>query len=112
MVFQTGVCMFDRLIRMDIGRLGMGARVLVSLFFFMQKTAYEMRISDWSSDVCSSDLFSLILYRHAHDVLIGGQQLVPDLQRRFETDRRLLLGKHDGRDVRRFAALVSRRRFG
>src|SRR3546814_6157832 len=28
----------------------------VSLFFFKQKTAYEMRISDWSSDVCSSDL--------------------------------------------------------
>src|SRR3546814_3960023 len=26
------------------------------LFFFMQKTAYDMRISDWSSDVCSSDL--------------------------------------------------------
>src|SRR3546814_5144790 len=26
--------------------------------FFKQKTAYEMRISDWSSDVCSSDLFS------------------------------------------------------
>src|SRR3546814_3331159 len=25
-------------------------------FFFKQKTAYEMRISDWSSDVCSSDL--------------------------------------------------------
>src|SRR3546814_7372281 len=28
----------------------------VCLFFFKQKTAYEMRISDWSSDVCSSDL--------------------------------------------------------
>src|SRR3546814_1326735 len=28
----------------------------VSFFFFKQKTAYEMRISDWSSDVCSSDL--------------------------------------------------------
>src|SRR3546814_5881368 len=28
----------------------------VWLFFFKQKTAYEMRISDWSSDVCSSDL--------------------------------------------------------
>src|SRR3546814_4150576 len=27
-------------------------------FFFKQKTAYEMRISDWSSDVCSSDLIS------------------------------------------------------
>src|SRR3546814_5020874 len=29
---------------------------LVFFFFFKQKTAYEMRISDWSSDVCSSDL--------------------------------------------------------
>src|SRR3546814_1560544 len=29
---------------------------LAVLFFFKQKTAYEMRISDWSSDVCSSDL--------------------------------------------------------
>src|SRR3546814_7791763 len=28
-----------------------------AVFFFKQKTAYEMRISDWSSDVCSSDLF-------------------------------------------------------
>src|SRR3546814_5159167 len=28
-------------------------------FFFKQKTAYEMRISDWSSDVCSSDLLAL-----------------------------------------------------
>src|SRR3546814_8984978 len=28
-------------------------------FFFKQKTAYEMRISDWSSDVCSSDLFGI-----------------------------------------------------
>src|SRR3546814_3108647 len=28
----------------------------VIVFFFKQKTAYEMRISDWSSDVCSSDL--------------------------------------------------------
>src|SRR3546814_2455831 len=29
------------------------------IFFFKQKTAYEMRISDWSSDVCSSDLNSI-----------------------------------------------------
>src|SRR3546814_2104117 len=28
------------------------------VFFFKQKTAYEMRISDWSSDVCSSDLLT------------------------------------------------------
>src|SRR3546814_5037078 len=30
--------------------------LLGCIFFFKQKTAYEMRISDWSSDVCSSDL--------------------------------------------------------
>src|SRR3546814_11255337 len=30
---------------------------LFGFFFFKQKTAYEMRISDWSSDVCSSDLY-------------------------------------------------------
>src|SRR3546814_1847836 len=31
-------------------------RLVYFFFFFKQKTAYEMRISDWSSDVCSSDL--------------------------------------------------------
>src|SRR3546814_3947961 len=30
--------------------------IVLLFFFFKQKTAYEMRISDWSSDVCSSDL--------------------------------------------------------
>src|SRR3546814_7214172 len=41
---------------------------LLCFFFFKQKTAYEMRISDWSSDVCSSDLIGiprLKSYRHA-----------------------------------------------
>src|SRR3546814_19391310 len=42
-------------------------RVLILFFCFKQKTAYEMRISDWSSDVCSSDL----LYRQQ---LFGGSQ--------------------------------------
>src|SRR3546814_8060663 len=31
---------------------------MLVFFFFKQKTAYEMRISDWSSDVCSSDLLA------------------------------------------------------
>src|SRR3546814_6221713 len=35
-----------------------GLVLIVFFFFFKQKTAYEMRISDWSSDVCSSDLGS------------------------------------------------------
>src|SRR3546814_10736245 len=34
------------------------------VFFFKQKTAYEMRISDWSSDVCSSDLMAWIENRN------------------------------------------------
>src|SRR3546814_7804866 len=33
--------------------------MVLVFFFFKQKTAYEMRISDWSSDVCSSDLASI-----------------------------------------------------
>src|SRR3546814_10997464 len=35
--------------------------MVVVFFFFKQKTAYEMRISDWSSDVCSSDLVGALL---------------------------------------------------
>src|SRR3546814_2182120 len=50
--------------------------VLVSFFFFFkQKTAYEMRISDWSSDVCSSDLIAgkLAALECAHDRIAIGQ---------------------------------------
>src|SRR3546814_3641181 len=36
---------------------------LCCFFFFMHKTAYEMRISDWSSDVCSSDLLKTMCTR-------------------------------------------------
>src|SRR3546814_3465567 len=35
------------------------------VFFFKQKTAYEMRISDWSSDVCSSDLAVVVTFVQA-----------------------------------------------
>src|SRR3546814_3121744 len=47
------------------------------LFFFKQKTAYEMRISDWSSDVCSSDLASSVS-------AAGG---APDFARAAKTSR-------------------------
>src|SRR3546814_4875268 len=36
--------------------LSVRVSVMFTVFFFKQKTAYELRISDWSSDVCSSDL--------------------------------------------------------
>src|SRR3546814_1022208 len=40
-------------------------------FFFKQKTAYELRISDWSSDVCSSDLIVLMPFTYSISVGIG-----------------------------------------
>src|SRR3546814_9599677 len=48
------------------------------LFFFKQKTAYEMRISDWSSDVCSSDLDAMTVIADdagVHDIagIMGGE---------------------------------------
>src|SRR3546814_3551111 len=48
-----------RVVRTSVGMyvsVYMCSFVCVVVFFFKQKTAYEMRISDWSSDVCSSDL--------------------------------------------------------
>src|SRR3546814_4963334 len=47
-------------------------------FFFKQKTAYEMRISDWSSDVCSSDLGQLCNLRREHVCDRVGVGLVRD----------------------------------
>src|SRR3546814_3762728 len=44
-------------------------RVFV-FFFFKHKTAYEMRISDWSSDVCSSDLHPLVTIRHGEGATV------------------------------------------
>src|SRR3546814_13383063 len=50
-------------------------------FFFKQKTAYEMRISDWSSDVCSSDLVSEPLAGHARGKCdTKGFRQAPDTQ--------------------------------
>src|SRR3546814_14125734 len=45
------------------------------IFFFKHKTAYEMRISDWSSDVCSSDLFAPINVKLvAEDMVISNPE--------------------------------------
>src|SRR3546814_6079010 len=62
--------------------------MVLFLFFFKQKTAYELRISDWSSDVCSSDLhiFAPAMFVHApfHQPLQCRERFgqVPALQRR------------------------------
>src|SRR3546814_3711220 len=47
------------------------SRVFVFVFFFKQKTAYEMRISDWSSDVCSSDLGVDVSHRGGSPGFLG-----------------------------------------
>src|SRR3546814_16996750 len=56
--------------------------MLFFVFFFKQKTAYEMRISDWSSDVCSSDLLALIDLRPYG---ISGKDADEALERSFIT---------------------------
>src|SRR3546814_10845524 len=54
-------------------------RVIIydTVFFFNQKTAYEMRISDWSSDVCSSDLFDQLLDETARREFYEGLREAP-----------------------------------
>src|SRR3546814_6605505 len=51
-------------------------------FFFKQKTAYEMRISDWSSDVCSSDLVASAMAAHANGLGICRQYVFSTIARR------------------------------
>src|SRR3546814_4649669 len=70
--------------------------LLFWLFFFKQKTAYEMRISDWSSDVCSSDLAVM-----RHD----------DFQAEQPRDRRQQSGA-DRMDVDQAGAALARRQHG
>src|SRR3546814_7937324 len=50
-------------------------------FFFKQKTAYEMRISDWSSDVCSSDLLvPYARFTYDHEFEDGDEQVFASAQ--------------------------------
>src|SRR3546814_991305 len=61
-------------------------------FFVKQKTAYEMRISDWSSDVCSSDLLDRVAPL-CRDVLVEctAERHVDDLETPAEPEERLPL---------------------
>src|SRR3546814_9008998 len=72
------------------------------VFFFKQKTAYEMRISDWSSDVCSSDLQlqfveSLdVIYTVLHDADMLGQSIRSVMQELQENKEFIqLVSDHD-----------------
>src|SRR3546814_9956447 len=70
------------------------------VFFFKQKTAYEMRISDWSSDVCSSDLLIADLHlrkgrldRLAHPGELTGHRLSPPCVDRAAADVMAFTGR-------------------
>src|SRR3546814_8239186 len=54
-------------------------------FFFKQKTAYDMRISDWSSDVCSSDLEAVADYNNA---ILTAVREAADALAQIESSRR------------------------
>src|SRR3546814_6308951 len=58
-------------------------------FFFKQKTAYEMRISDWSSDVCSSDLQHREEFETFAIVTDSGERKYP-FNLRFRPDKRVV----------------------
>src|SRR3546814_10584292 len=97
-------------------------------FFFKQKTGYEMRISDWSSDVCSSDLMNSVVSaaHHVAGHIIGndpvaalsgklGLGMVQDLlgfsRKTDEQARALRIASQTGQYVRIFDQLQRRRRF-
>src|SRR3546814_3894405 len=63
------------------------------VFFFKQKTAYEMRISDWSSDVCSSDLVAADLWGEFK--FKDGDELL--FAAHAQTTDKLLIAASDGR---------------
>src|SRR3546814_575111 len=69
---------------------------MVSFFFFKKKTAYEMRISDWSSDVCSSDLGAEPKLLH---FLYSDVQLGQRLQHQALSDEQLVFRLNARRDV-------------
>src|SRR3546814_8369361 len=70
------------------------------VFFFKQKTAYEMRISDWSSDVCSSDLDYRVKLAHAKVMLD------PAERRKLIAEQAAGLAKNAGVTVKDDAGLL------
>src|SRR3546814_2802572 len=89
----------------------------MDFFFFKQKTAYEMRISDWSSDVCSSDLPSFAAIANPADVTaesIRDQSMYQECVQSFAADAQfasvivLMPSAHGAAAVSRAEAQIGR----
>src|SRR3546814_10440980 len=68
-------------------------------FFFKQKTAYEMRISDWSSDVCSSDLIAKMISMTGRSPMIFRESQMAELIVITREGNELVLEAGDGLSV-------------
>src|SRR3546814_1551481 len=68
-------------------------------FFFKQKTAYELRISDWSSDVCSSDLPAHRGEEVTAEVIDGPQSLIwSEAENRLHAQKSVQIGRASCRE--------------
>src|SRR3546814_19031415 len=86
--------------------------IICVFFFFKQKTAYEMRISDWSSDVCSSDLLGagigapkVVEQRGSHRIVNVGALLEHNIVRHR---RRRIVEGLQRRLIRRAQSIIAR----
>src|SRR3546814_10538585 len=76
----------------------------ICFFFFKQKTAYEMRISDWSSDVCSSDLVGRVV-----GIIVDRDQQILRTQRTDNLGVRARVRNHAHRAAQRSIAAIALR---
>src|SRR3546814_1851395 len=102
--------MSDKLIYFFVVLLSGFACSFCHFFFFKQKTAYDMRISDWSSDVCSSDLLARLarlgLAAECDIIVIGDRfgadeallEVAVDFARRLGGGRALEIGRASCRE--------------
>src|SRR3546814_7260122 len=85
------------------------AKINEFFFFFKQKTAYEMRISDWSSDVCSSDLKDDEQGRgqqHEAIFLVPDQRVEQQVDHRHPCKDRITLRAQPGEQQKRYQCEV------
>src|SRR3546814_13379880 len=80
---------------------------LILFFFFKQKTAYEMRISDWSSDVCSSDLTGRTFWSASLPPSSPSRAVSKSCATRAPKPRKAKGGRHERHARTRYSSIVA-----